>query len=93
MDQANPFPGFEANESDRDALADIIWFIKGRMSAYKDRDDRCELGQDHIEAMRRFRCDHPKIAELRHRCHAAEHREKLREHFASIKPSKKSRRK
>ncbi len=74
-----PFPGFEANETDRDALADIIWFIKGRMSA------GCgELGTNHIEALRRFRCDHPKIADLRHRCHSAEQREKIAAHFASL---------
>lgn len=84
MSQPQPFPVFEANEIDRDALADIIWFIKGRMSAYKDRDERCEMGQDHIESLRRFRCDHPKISELLQRCHDAERREAVRDHFAKM---------
>lgn len=74
-----PLPVLEAGGIEGGRLADIIWFIHGRMSA------GCgELGTEHIEALRRFRCDRQKIAELRHRCVAAEHREMLANHFASL---------
>ena len=74
-----PLPVLEAGEVESDRLTDIIWFIHGRMSA------GCgELGTEHIEALRRFHRDRNKIDELRHRCHAAEHREMLAKHFASL---------
>lgn len=38
-------------EEDRDALADVIWFIKGAQSIDKD----FALDHRHIEALRRYR--------------------------------------
>lgn len=78
------FVGFEATEADSEALADIIWFIKCRLSACADQGRSCELDSRHLEALRRFRCDMPKRDELRNRCHAAEQREKLTKHFAAL---------
>lgn len=47
----------ELTQMDCDALADIIWFIKGRMSACQDRGVSCELESRHIESLRLFRLD------------------------------------
>lgn len=38
-----------------EALADIIWFIKGRASANHDKGNWPELGHEHVEALRKFR--------------------------------------
>jgi hypothetical protein len=48
-------PRIEATDADCEALADIIWFIKGRLSVYRDRDASAELDGSHVEALRRFR--------------------------------------
>lgn len=82
-------PTIEANYSDREFLADIIWFIKGRLSACQDRGTTCELDHAHIEALRRFRLSYNTMNEIRERAVAAENREKLAAHFASLPKSKK----
>jgi len=84
-----PMPTLEANYSDREFLADIIWFIKGRMSACQDRNATCELDHAHIEALRRFRLSYDTMNEIRERAVAAEGREKLASHFASLPKAKK----
>jgi hypothetical protein len=44
----------ELTQHDSDNLADIIWYIKGRLSVqdYEDSDNLCS---DHIESLRKFR--------------------------------------
>jgi len=79
-----PLPQIEADSTDSEALADIIWFIKGRLTACQDRGTSAELGERHIEALRRFRVSLQAMSEIRHRAMAAEHREKLAQHFASV---------
>jgi len=63
----------EATQEHSDALADILWFIKGRMSALSDAGRICELGVAHISAIEAFRSDLPKIDHLKIRCIAAEY--------------------
>jgi len=63
----------EATQEHSDALADILWFIKGRMSACSDQGRICELGATHISASEAFRRDLPKIHHLKVRCIAAEY--------------------
>jgi hypothetical protein len=84
-----PLPVIEATEDDSEALADVIWFIKGRMSALDDLGRRCELDNRHLEALRRFRVSLPHMQELRHRAEAAEKRANLAEHYMS-QPKKKA---
>jgi hypothetical protein len=86
----DPLPQIGVSSTDSDLLADIIWFIKGRMSALADQGRNCELGADHIDALRRFRLALPVMGEIRHRADAAEHREKLAKHFASLRKKGKA---
>lgn len=82
-------PAIEATEADSEALADIIWFIKGRMSVLEDQGRYCELDGNHLEALRRFRVSLPRMQELRHRAEVAEKRANLAEHYMS-QPKKKA---
>lgn len=86
-----PLPKVEATQDDSEALADIIWFIKGRMSALDDQGRICELDVRHLEALRRFRASLHAMDEIRHRADAAEHREMLAKHFKgeALKPRRK----
>ena len=77
-------PPIEATESDSDALADIIWFINGRMSALADQGRSFELDGRHVDALRRFRVSLPNMHALRQRAEAAEKRANLAEHYMSI---------
>jgi len=44
----------ELTQQDSDNLADIIWYIKGRLSV-QDYEDRSDLCSDHVESLRKFR--------------------------------------
>ena len=74
-------PPIEATESDSDALADIIWFINGRMSALADQGRSFELDGRHVDALRRFRVSLPNMHALRQRAESAEKRADLADHW------------
>ena len=86
-----------------EAIAPGIWLLHGQGQSFVaetsaglvvvDAGPGGKVTAAMIEALRRFRCDHQKFEELRHRCACAEHREVLREHFDGMKKAKKAGRK
>lgn len=45
----------DLTQQDSDNLADVIWYIKGRISV-QDYESQSDLCSDHIESLRKFRC-------------------------------------
>lgn len=62
----------EATDADSELLADIIWFIKGRQSAMRDKDERCELDSSHVEALRKFRALFQDMRQMQNKLQEAE---------------------
>lgn len=62
----------EATDADSELLADIIWFIKGRQSAMRDKDERCELDSSHVEALRKFRALFHDMRQMQNKLQEAE---------------------